>query len=189
MIRPHRHLLTASLGIPLALLALAACGSDSGSSASSAATRYGSAAAQTTSPAGTAAAATPGAPSSPAVGSTVPAGTFDVTVATTSLGTFLTDGQGNTLYLFTSDTPTASACTGGCASTWPAFALNATPKLGPALDAADFATINGPDGSPQSTFHGHPLYFYAGDTGPGDVNGQGIGGSWFVVGKDGNPIK
>ena len=34
-----------------------------------------------------------------------------------------------------------------------------------------------------------PLYTFSGDAAPGDVNGQGSGGSWFVVGQDGKLIK
>ena len=32
-----------------------------------------------------------------------------------------------------------------------------------------------------------PLYIFAGDAAPGDVNGQGSGGVWFVVAPDGTP--
>ena len=34
-----------------------------------------------------------------------------------------------------------------------------------------------------------PLYRFAGDAAPGDINGQGSGGVWFVVGADGKLIK
>jgi predicted lipoprotein with Yx(FWY)xxD motif len=34
-----------------------------------------------------------------------------------------------------------------------------------------------------------PLYTFAGDTAAGQTNGQGVGGSWFVVAPDGSPIK
>ena len=180
----HRSRLTLTLSVPFALLALAACGSDSGSSSN---TSAASSATPTTiaavAPTITIAATTP------AGGSAAPSAAVDVKLTTNSLGTILTDGQGNTLYLFMNDSPTASTCTGGCASTWPAFALNATPALAEGLDAEHFVNINGPDGAPQTTFYGHPLYYYAGDTGPGATSGQGIGGVWFVVDKDGNPIK
>ncbi|MCZ7529285.1 MAG: hypothetical protein M5U31_02415 [Acidimicrobiia bacterium] len=32
---------------------------------------------------------------------------------------------------------------------------------------------------------GSALYTYTGDSSPGDTNGQGVGGTWFVVGQDG----
>jgi predicted lipoprotein with Yx(FWY)xxD motif len=34
-----------------------------------------------------------------------------------------------------------------------------------------------------------PLYRFAGDAAPGDTNGQGSGGVFFVVGADGKLIK
>ena len=34
-----------------------------------------------------------------------------------------------------------------------------------------------------------PLYYFAGDTAPGDVKGQGLAGKWYVIGADGTPIK
>jgi hypothetical protein len=32
------------------------------------------------------------------------------------------------------------------------------------------------------------VYRYAGDSAPGDTNGQGIGGVWWALDVDGNPI-
>ena len=43
------------------------------------------------------------------------------------------------------------------------------------------STITRADGSTQATYLGHPLYTYAGDTAPGQANGNGInasGGLW-----------
>jgi predicted lipoprotein with Yx(FWY)xxD motif len=33
----------------------------------------------------------------------------------------------------------------------------------------------------QVEYNGHPLYTYAGDTGPGQTTGEGAGGVWHVV--------
>jgi predicted lipoprotein with Yx(FWY)xxD motif len=33
----------------------------------------------------------------------------------------------------------------------------------------------------QVTYNGHLLYTYSGDSKPGDTNGEGIGGVWFVA--------
>jgi predicted lipoprotein with Yx(FWY)xxD motif len=111
-----------------------------------------------------------------------------VVLADTELGTILADGNGNTLYLFTKDTPTTSACTGDCASNWPPIIGGDSFSLGAGLDAADFGTIDSatPD---QLTFHGHPLYYYAGDVDPGDTNGEGIGANWYVIDASGSPIR
>ncbi|MET8537449.1 hypothetical protein ABZV67_38165 [Streptomyces sp. NPDC005065] len=41
------------------------------------------------------------------------------------------------------------------------------------------------DGQIQITVGGRPVYRYAGDTRSVDLNGQGIGGTWFTVGPTG----
>ncbi len=108
--------------------------------------------------------------------------------AETDLGTILVDGQGNTLYLFTSDTQGGpSTCTGGCAAAWPALAGSVT--AGDGVDEALIGTVAGDDGTEQATYDGWPLYYYAQDTGPGDTTGQGVGGVWWVVAPDGTAIE
>jgi len=44
-----------------------------------------------------------------------------------------------------------------------------------------FSTIVRASGARQVTYHGMPLYTYAGDSGPGQANGQGVGGVFFAV--------
>ncbi|MDO8388909.1 MAG: hypothetical protein Q7V57_00345 [Actinomycetota bacterium] len=112
-----------------------------------------------------------------------PGGEPTVIVSTTSVGEALTTADGMTLYLFTPDTSTSSACTGGCATAWPPITGPAVGGAG--LDAAQFGTITRDDGSVQATYFGHPLYLFSGDTAPGDANGQGSGGSWFAITADG----
>jgi predicted lipoprotein with Yx(FWY)xxD motif len=110
-------------------------------------------------------------------------------LATTSLGSVLVGPTGNTLYMFTPDTSTTSACSGGCAANWPAL-TGTMPSLGTGLNASDFGTITRADGTTQVSFHGHPLYYFAGDQAAGDTKGQNLGpGKWYVLGSDGNPIK
>jgi predicted lipoprotein with Yx(FWY)xxD motif len=111
-----------------------------------------------------------------------------VNVASTSLGDVLVDAKGMTLYMFTADSAGTSACSGDCLANWPVLAgEGATPGTG--LNAADFASITRDDGSKQVTFHGMPLYFFAGDKAAGDVAGQGIGGKWYVLKADGTVVK
>ena len=38
------------------------------------------------------------------------------------------------------------------------------------------------------TLNGWPLYYYSGDKTPGDTNGQGVGGVWWVLTPAGDPI-
>ncbi len=101
----------------------------------------------------------------------------------TSLGTVLTDAQGFTVYWFAKDTATTSACSGACAAAWPpvlglpqaASGVKLTGKLG---------EIRRSGGAMQATYEGHPLYLYAGDTQPGQVNGNavdGFGALWYAI--------
>lgn len=106
-----------------------------------------------------------------------------ITVATADVGQILVDADGFTLYGFTKDTPTTSACTDTCAGNWPPVPGDAT--LGDGVDASVFSTITRPDGSTQLAAGDWPLYRYAADSAPGDVNGQGVGGVWFTVAPDG----
>ncbi|HZI44358.1 MAG TPA: hypothetical protein VFD53_04000, partial [Ilumatobacter sp.] len=58
---------------------------------------------------------------------------------------------------------------------------------GDGVDAALVGTVEHPIGT-QATYNGWPLYFFAGDDAPGDTNGQGQGGVWYVVDPTGNAI-
>lgn len=100
------------------------------------------------------------------------------------LGTYLTNGTGWTLYLFTKDTVNGgtSACYGQCATFWPAFTGSASNLvLAPGLSASNFGTITRTGGVQQLTYDGWPLYYFAPDKAPGQTNGQGKQGVWFVV--------
>jgi predicted lipoprotein with Yx(FWY)xxD motif len=110
-----------------------------------------------------------------------------IALADTSLGKVLVDGNGMTLYMFTADSKDTSTCYEACAQNWPPVLGTAAPGEG--LDAEDFATATRTDGTVQVTFYGMPLYLFAGDSAAGDVNGQGVGGKWYVLGADGAPIK
>ena len=92
--------------------------------------------------------------------------------------TVLTNAQGLTLYYRTSDTP-SSVCSGGCASAWPPVIDSSTPSA-PSSLPGKLSLLNDANGS-QVTYNGHPLYTYSGDSSPGQSNGQGFGGIWFVV--------
>lgn len=120
-------------------------------------------------------------------GGSSPAAAASVALAATTLGQVLTGDKGMTLYAFTPDSATTSACTGSCATNWPPLA-GAAPTLGAGLQAGDFSTVTRDDGTSQIAFRGHPLYYFKGDTAAGDTKGQGVGGKWFVVGADGSLI-
>jgi predicted lipoprotein with Yx(FWY)xxD motif len=102
------------------------------------------------------------------------------------LGTVLVE-HGRTVYLFTNDTGAKSTCTGACATTWPALTTKGEPAAKAGADDSKLGTTDAVGGGQQVTYNGHPLYLYSGDEGPGEANGQGIGGVWFAVTPDGEP--
>ena len=109
--------------------------------------------------------------------------------AQSKLGTILVDAHGRTLYAFTNDVNGTSTCNGACANAWPPVAANGATTPGPGLNAALFSTATRADGTSQLKVGKWPVYVYAGDGAPGDVNGQGSGGTWFVISPDGSLIR
>jgi predicted lipoprotein with Yx(FWY)xxD motif len=108
-----------------------------------------------------------------------------------NLGKILVDSQGRTLYLFQKDNGTKSACYGACASAWPPLRASGKPTIGGGANASLVATTARPDGKPQVTYGGHPLYLFQGDQKPGDTSGQGVtafGGGWFTLSPAGNQV-
>ena len=106
-----------------------------------------------------------------------------------TLGSYLVDDQGYTLYLFTKDSMNASTCTGDCADEWPPLLL--TTKLGAmagsGVDMSKLGVTVRADGGIQVTYNGWPLYYFDEDENPGDVNGQGQD-DFFVVSPSGDKI-
>ncbi len=104
-----------------------------------------------------------------------------------TLGEHLVDGQGRTLYLFEKDQGTTTACTGGCADSWPPIVADGSPTAGDGIDAAELATADGIEPN-QVTYHGHLLYYFAGDQAAGDTNGVGLP-DWYTVDPAGDAIE
>lgn len=139
----------------------------------------------TTAPA-TAAPATQAATTAPAT--QAPSGLLGLgSIAT--LGSYVTGANGMSLYLFTRDTATSSACTGECAVNWPPLTVAAASDVtaGTGISGA-LGTITRADGTLQVTLAGHPLYYFKNDAAAGDVNGQGINGVWYLVAADGSAL-
>lgn len=113
----------------------------------------------------------------------------DLAVGLTALGEILVDGEGMTLYLFTSDPPGESVCTGGCLAAWPPLLVSGDPLVGEGVDPALVGTITRDDGTTQVTYADAPLYTWASDQQAGDVTGQGVQGVWFVVSPDGDAVE
>jgi predicted lipoprotein with Yx(FWY)xxD motif len=173
----------ALIGGSAALLILAACGSASGSGTSPTAT-----AAPTATP-------TPVATPTPAptpVPATAPpaAGTTVSLRSVGNLGQILVGANGKTVYAFLADTGTTSTCNGSCAQNWPPVTTTGTPHATGGVSQALLGTSKRADGATQVTYHGHPLYYFIADSGPGMANGEGLnafGALWEVVTAAGVP--
>ncbi len=94
---------------------------------------------------------------------------------------FLTDGDGNSLYISLQDDPGKSNCTGACLTLWKPLFAKSRVVAGPGLSQANLGVITLADGNHQVTYLGSPLYTYTKDTKPGDTTGQGLNGEWFLV--------
>ena len=155
------------LGVPVAAgLLAAACGTAAGSTA-----------------AGSAPAATPASN-----------GSTTATVIEShagSAGSFLTNSSGRAVYLWDADSMNKSMCSGACAGAWPPVTAKGHVTAADGAKAADLGTITRSDGSKQVTYLGHPLYYFAGDSGSGQTNGQGsdgFGAKWWLVAPAGTKI-
>jgi predicted lipoprotein with Yx(FWY)xxD motif len=154
-------------------LALAGCGGSSTSSSSGAA-------------------AAPGYGGGTAGASTGSTAASVVSTKTSSLGTFLVDGQGRTLYLWDADHGPRSTCTAACAQAWPPLTTTGAPKASGAVKSSLLGTATRADGSREVTYAGHPLYTYAGDTRPGQTTGEGsdsFGAPWWTVTTAGTALQ
>ena len=113
----------------------------------------------------------------------------DLATAETTLGTIVVDGNGMTAYYFLKDVKDSgtSACSGDCLTAWPPITTESdTPTVEGVT--GEVGTITGTDGSTQITIDGRPIYTFAQDTAPGDVNGQGVNDVWYVIAPDGSEI-
>ena len=165
------------LGILALAIALTGCGGSPGaSSTSSGATSPGPAASSSAS-------------SSASGTASSSASAAELKTASSSVGERVVAANGKTVYVFTKDVKGSgkSACTGGCAASWPAVT---TTSATPAVDGVGgtIGTIPTADGKMQITINGMPIYFYSKDEDSGDTYGQGVGGVWFMVSPSGSML-
>jgi predicted lipoprotein with Yx(FWY)xxD motif len=111
-----------------------------------------------------------------------------VRVAKTKLGRILVNGQGRTLYLYMKDRGAKSACSRRCSQVWPPATVSGAATAGPGVAAAKLTTTQGADHRRQLVYNGHPLYTLTADVRPGQINGEGFLGTWYVVSAAGNRI-
>ena len=152
-----------------ALAVLGACAPEAGSTTASTVVVFTTAPVATTSP------------------ETVPPfETVSVAVESGSVGDYLVDDSGRSLYLFALDDERTSTCVDACAERWPP--LLGDPTAGPGVDQSLLGNAERANGAIQVTYGGHPLYYYTGDGGPGDIEGQGFNDVWFLVSPSGEPV-
>ncbi len=95
--------------------------------------------------------------------------------------TVLTDAQGKTLYYFTADSAMQSACSGSCAQMWPPLLFTGSGGPTSSTSLAGKLSVQTDANGSQVEYNGHPLYIFSGDTAPGQTNGEGLFGMWFVA--------
>ena len=93
----------------------------------------------------------------------------------------LTDAQRKTLYYFTADSATQSACSSSCAQMWPPLLFAGSGAPGSSTALAGKLSVQSDANGSQVEYNGHPLYTFSGDTAPGQTNGEGLFGKWFVA--------
>ncbi len=104
------------------------------------------------------------------------------------LGMVLVDGRGITLYMFTKDGPDQSNCNAACLANWPPLLTQGHPSLGTGVDSSLVGTAVLADGSKIVTYNHMPLYTFSKDSKPGDENGLGFAGLWYLVSPAGSIV-
>lgn len=114
-----------------------------------------------------------------------------ITTRAGSAGRHLTDGSGNSVYLWAKDPSGKSVCSGACAGAWPPVTASGKVTASGGASAADLGSITRADGTRQVTYNHHPLYYFAGDSSAGQTSGQGsngFGAKWWLVAPSGAQI-
>src|SRR6266542_4569354 len=115
-----------------------------------------------------------------------------VTTHSSKYGRILFDGRGRALYAFTHDPRGRSLCAGACAKTWPPYVVAAPARAAAGVKQSLLGTIQRADGTKQVTYGHRPLYYYIGDTKPGQVLCQNVtafGGVWLVMRPSGRLVR
>ncbi|WP_198409663.1 hypothetical protein [Limnochorda pilosa] len=97
------------------------------------------------------------------------------------LGAYLTGPNGMTLYTFERDEENVSNCYGTCEQNWPPLLAGKEGAVAPLGLPGKLGTTQRRDGSRHVTYNGRPLYYWVGDSEPGQTSGQGVGGNWYVA--------
>ena len=120
------------------------------------------------------------------------AGPIGVQAHSSQFGRVLFDQRGYVLYGFTADSSRASKCYGACAKAWPPLLAKSAAKALRGVDRAKLGSVRRRNRTTQVTYAGHPLYYYVGDTKPGQILCQNVreyGGLWLVVAPAGKFVR
>ena len=115
-----------------------------------------------------------------------------VSTAKTSLGRIIVTSNGRTLYLFEKDRNGKSACSGQCATFWPALITSGKPGATGGARASLIGTTRRADGRLQVTYNHHPLYTFVKDKKAGQTTGEGVnafGAGWDAMSPAGAKIE
>jgi predicted lipoprotein with Yx(FWY)xxD motif len=128
------------------------------------------------------------------LGSAMPAAATTVTPARatattihlqkTPVGKRLTGRGGRTVYMFSIDTKNKSNCKKKCLKTWKPVTSRHAAKAGAHVSKSKLGRI----AHHQVAYNGHPIYYYIGDTGKRQANGEGLfafKGYWYTLTKKG----
>jgi predicted lipoprotein with Yx(FWY)xxD motif len=103
----------------------------------------------------------------------------------TSHGKVLVGPNGMSLYDFTKDGKKVSHCNALCRAAWPPLMTKGKPRAGDGVKQRKL----GQTANHQVTYAGRPLYYYYGDSKPGDTNGQGSNGTWYLINAKGKEVR
>ncbi len=110
-------------------------------------------------------------------------------------GEYLADSNGFSVYMFKADTQggngrqPVSACSDDCLTAWPPVLVEGEPEASGSVKPDLLGTLMREDDTVQVTYNGWPLYYYAEDYAPEDINGSDIedfGEDWYLLGPNGN---
>jgi predicted lipoprotein with Yx(FWY)xxD motif len=125
-----------------------------------------------------------------AAGTTTATGTTVSQENVSGVGEILVDAKGDALYSPDQEANGTIQCTDSCTDIWVPLTLPSGESK--ATGVAGLAVVMRPDGTSQVTYKGAPLYTFAEDTSPGEVNGNGVSDSfggtdftWHVAGGAG----
>lgn len=112
--------------------------------------------------------------------------------STDQYGDIVVGPDGLSLYVFERDPSdgSESVCTGDCADAWPPLTVEDEGSLtvGDGIDAS-VGTLERTDGTLQVTLGGLPLYYFQGDSAPGDVAGVAVIKAWWLIDPQGTPLE